>query len=246
MPDLVPIAAIIVRAGMDGWRDLLQHSKRTRRGLLVNPCRRARAGGTSAGCGCSAAGCATREGGRARVGCRSARGSRRRDYAARNFKRFLVFERALGPSRCSTPSGMCSQPSASAVVRRAACGSRGFEFGRVDDGLLTLLREARQALGKQDSPLLGACSVAWRPGFTSQTGRSSARDLGEQAIAIVRRTGDRATLASTLNAGFITRWDPENSIERLKIASDVVALGEEVRDRELVLHGHVWQIVTAP
>jgi hypothetical protein len=224
---------------MDGWRDLLEALKAYETWLARQPLSPRTRESTSAGCGCSAAGCATREGGRARVGCRSARGSRRRDYAARNFKRFLVFERALGPSRCSTPSGMCSQPSASAVARRAACEFRGFEFGRVDDGLLTLLREARQALGKQDSPLLGACSVAWRPGFTSQTGRSSARDLGEQAIAMVRRTGDRATLASTLNAGFITRWEPENSIERLKIASDVVALGEEVRDRELVLHGHV-------
>ena len=61
---------------------------------------------------------------------------------------------------------------------------------------------------------------------------------------MARRIGDRATLASTLSARFLTLMGPENSDERLQIASDVIALGEEVRDRELVLRGHVWRILS--
>ena len=68
--------------------------------------------------------------------------------------------------------------------------------------------------------------------------------LSEDAVAMARRLGDRATIASTLSARFLTLWGPENSMQRLQIASDVVALGEEARDRELVLRGHVWRIVS--
>ncbi|HUR84392.1 MAG TPA: AAA family ATPase [Solirubrobacteraceae bacterium] len=123
-------------------------------------------------------------------------------------------------------------------------GMGGFEFGRVDDGLLALLSEARDALGEQDGPLLARVlgRMATELYFSDRTGERA--ELGAQAVAMARRLGDRSTLASTLSARFITLWEPENSAERLQIASDVVALGEEVRDRELVLRGHVWRAVS--
>ncbi len=123
-------------------------------------------------------------------------------------------------------------------------GMGGFEFGRVDDGLVTLLREAREALGAGDSSLAARVlgRLATELYFSDRAGERD--ELGDQAVAMARRLGDRSTLASTLSARFITLWEPENSAERLQIASDVVALGEEVRDRELVLRGHVWRVVS--
>jgi len=123
-------------------------------------------------------------------------------------------------------------------------GMGGFEFGRVDEGLVALLAEAREALGEEDGPLLARVlgRQATELYFSDRTEERVA--LGEQAVSMARRIGDRATLASTLSARFLTLWGPENSIQRLQIASDVVALGEEVRDRELVLRGHVWRIVS--
>ena len=123
-------------------------------------------------------------------------------------------------------------------------GMGGFEFGRVDEGLVALLSEAREALGEQDAPLLARVlgRQATELYFSDRTEERVA--LGEQAVAMARRIGDRATLASTLSARFLTLWGPENSVQRLQIASDVVALGQEVRDRELVLRGHVWRIVS--
>jgi tetratricopeptide (TPR) repeat protein len=123
-------------------------------------------------------------------------------------------------------------------------GMGGFEFGRVDDGLVALLQEARESLGEQDGALLARVlgRLATELYFSDRTGERA--ELGEQAVAMARRLGDRATLASTLSARFITLWAPENSAERLQIASDVVALGEEVRDRELILRGHHWRIVS--
>jgi hypothetical protein len=123
-------------------------------------------------------------------------------------------------------------------------GMGGFEFGRVDEGLVALLAEAREALGEQDGPLLARVlgRLATELYFSDRT--EERVELGEEAVAMARRIGDRGTLASTLSARFLTLWGPENSVQRLQIASDVVALGEEVRDRELVLRGHVWRIVS--
>ena len=122
-------------------------------------------------------------------------------------------------------------------------GMGGFEFGRVDDGLVALLGEAREALGGQDSSLLARVlgRMATELYFSDREEERVA--LGDEAVAMARRIGDRATLASTLSARFLTLLSPENSAERMQIAADVVALGEEVRDRELVLRGHVWRIL---
>ena len=122
-------------------------------------------------------------------------------------------------------------------------GMGGFEFGRVDDGLVALLGEAREALGSADSSLLARVlgRMATELYFSDRSEERVA--LGDEAVAMARRIGDRATLASTLSARFLTLLSPENSAERLQIAADVVALGEEVRDRELVLRGHVWRIL---
>ena len=123
-------------------------------------------------------------------------------------------------------------------------GLGGFEFGRVDDELVALLAEARAALGDQDGPLharvLGR--IATELYFSDRLEERA--ELAAEAVAMARRIGDRATLASTLSARFLTLLGPENSDERLQIAADVIALGEEVRDRELVLRGHVWRILS--
>ncbi|MGH2943694.1 MAG: hypothetical protein ACRDLN_13070, partial [Solirubrobacteraceae bacterium] len=120
----------------------------------------------------------------------------------------------------------------------------GFEFGRVDDALIALLSEAREGLGPQDGPLL-AQVLGRLSSELYYSDRSQERSaLGEQAVAMARRIGDRATLASTLSARFLTLWGPGNTRQRLQIASDVVALGKEIGDRELVLHGHDWRVVS--
>ena len=129
-------------------------------------------------------------------------------------------------------------------------GMGGFEFGRVDETLVALLQEARDALGDgdaagpHDSALLARVlgRLATELYYSDRTVERI--ELSEQAVAMARRLGDRAALGATLSARFLTLWGPENTEHRLQIASDVIALGEEVRDRELVLRGHVWRVVS--
>jgi hypothetical protein len=145
-------------------------------------------------------------------------------------------------------AGLARRLDAPERLARAAlgygAGMGGFEFGLVDDTLIGLLQEAREALGDEDSSLkarvLGRAATEL---YYSDRAEERAR-LSEEAVAMARRLGDRATIASTLSARYLTLWGPENSLQRLQIATDVVALGEEARDRELVLRGHDWRIVS--
>jgi tetratricopeptide (TPR) repeat protein len=123
-------------------------------------------------------------------------------------------------------------------------GMGGFEFGLVDDTLVGLLTEAREALGPVDGALLARVLGRMATELYYSDRAAERAQLSEEAVAMARRIGDRATIASTLSARFLTLWGPENSVQRLQIATDVVALGEEARDRELVLRGHVWRIVS--
>jgi AAA ATPase-like protein len=145
-------------------------------------------------------------------------------------------------------AGLARRLSSPDRLARAAlgygAGMGGFEFGLVDDTLIGLLQEAREALGDDDSSLkarvLGRAATEL---YYSDRAEERAR-LSQEAVAMARRLGDRATIASTLSARYLTLWGPENSLQRLQIATDVVALGEEARDRELVLRGHDWRIVS--
>ncbi|MFP5362132.1 MAG: ATP-binding protein [Thermoleophilia bacterium] len=123
-------------------------------------------------------------------------------------------------------------------------GMGGFELGRVDEGLVALLDEAREALGDEDGPLRARVlgRQATELYFSDRVQERAA--LADQAVAIARRCGDRAALASTLSARLLALWGPENGLQRLQAASDVVGLAEEAGDRELVLRGHVWRIVS--
>lgn len=123
-------------------------------------------------------------------------------------------------------------------------GMGGFEFGRVDEALVALLGEAREALGDQDVSLNARVLGRLATELYFSDRLEERRRLADEALAMARRIGDRATLASTLSARFLTLMGPEDSDERLQIASDVITLGEEVRDRELVLRGHVWRILS--
>ncbi|MBW3608869.1 MAG: AAA family ATPase [Actinobacteria bacterium] len=123
-------------------------------------------------------------------------------------------------------------------------GMGGFEFGRVDEELVALLVEAREALGDEDRSLTARVMGRLATELYFSDRLEERVTLADEALAMARRIGDRATLASTLSARFLTLMGPEDSDERLQIASDVIALGEEVRDRELVLRGHAWRILS--
>jgi tetratricopeptide (TPR) repeat protein len=121
-------------------------------------------------------------------------------------------------------------------------GVGGFEFGRVDETLVRLLREARAALEGEDSALLARVSARLAVELYFSASAEEREDLSGEAVAIAQRVGDPAALASALSARHLALWGPENLDERLEAATEVIRLGESEDDRELTLRGRVWRM----
>jgi hypothetical protein len=121
-------------------------------------------------------------------------------------------------------------------------GLGGFEFGRVDETLVRLLREARAALEGEDGALLARVTARLAVELYFSASTAERAELSSEAVAIAQRVGDPAALASALSARHLALWGPENLDERIEAATEVIRLGESQDDRELMLRGRVWRM----
>ncbi len=62
--------------------------------------------------------------------------------------------------------------------------------------------------------------------------------LAREALTIARRLGNTSVLAEVLVCYHWAGCDPDNLAERLTISNEIIALGEALGDRSLVLQGH--------
>jgi len=137
-----------------------------------------------------------------------------------------------------------------ALLARSALGFAGegsrllwTRSGVVDQPRVELLEEALRALGDGDRSLRArvlarlAINLYWEPGAERVLA------LSDAAVRVARELGDTRDLAAVLRARWIALWRPETAEERLAIADEIVSLGDERRDRELVLVGRRFRIV---
>jgi tetratricopeptide (TPR) repeat protein len=132
-------------------------------------------------------------------------------------------------------------------LARSAVGSGGTvpapTGGMYDVELVSLLREARDALGPQDSParvhVLGRLAME----LYYAAPREERDALSQEAIEIARRLGDDALLAGALNARCFALWGLEDSEERIAIASEIVRHAEQAGDHRLALEGRTWRVL---
>ena len=85
-------------------------------------------------------------------------------------------------------------------------GMGGFEFGVVDHTLIGLLQEARMAFGPDDGPLQARVMGRMATELYFSDRAEERAQLSEDAMAMARRLGDRATIASTLSARLLILW----------------------------------------
>jgi DNA-binding SARP family transcriptional activator/tetratricopeptide (TPR) repeat protein len=132
-----------------------------------------------------------------------------------------------------------------ALLARAALGAAGpwSTLGREDPAVVAVLEEALERLGEEDSPLRARllARLSLELYYSGQPERRMA--LSEDAVAIARRLGDPATLASALDARHYVLWRPENVDERLEVAAELRRIAEEIGDLELELEGAGWTVV---
>ena len=131
------------------------------------------------------------------------------------------------------------------LLARAALGVAGpwSTLGREDADVVAVLEHAIGELGEEDSPLRARllARLSLELYYAGQAERRMA--LSEEAVAIARRTGDPATLASALDARHYVLWRPENVEERLEVAAELRRIAAESGDLELELEGAGWTVV---
>ena len=131
------------------------------------------------------------------------------------------------------------------LLARASLGVAGpwSTLGREDPEVVAVLEHAIGELGEEDSPLRARllARLSLELYYAGQPERRMA--LSEEAVAIARRTGDPATLASALDARHYVLWRPENVEERLEVAAELRRIAAESGDLELELEGAGWTVV---
>ena len=133
---------------------------------------------------------------------------------------------------------------ASLLLAGAALAYAGpsVQMGRLDARVITLLEAAQSRLAS-DAPALRArvlARLAMELYFGGAAERRAA--LLDDAVFDARRAGDPAALAFVLGASHWTRWEPENSEQRLAVATELLQLAERLDERELALQGHHWRL----
>jgi tetratricopeptide (TPR) repeat protein len=136
---------------------------------------------------------------------------------------------------------------AAELLARAALayGGPGFVFGLHDEFELTLLEQALDALGDEESALRASVLARLAMGLYGAGGRARERcvALSAEAVDMARRVGDPATLATALHSRHVALWGPRHLDERLAIASEIIRLAETAGDKEQAARGRHFRIV---
>lgn len=128
-------------------------------------------------------------------------------------------------------------------LARAALGITARRLDRpVDPALATLVTRALTALPPGDGSLrvrlLSERAIAQASTDTNDAAMRSVQD----AVEMARRLADPATIAHALNANLALLWGPEDPPRRLALATEIVSLAEEARDREMMMMARAWRI----
>jgi predicted ATPase/DNA-binding SARP family transcriptional activator len=118
---------------------------------------------------------------------------------------------------------------------RAALGYGGrFVWARAgtDAHLVPLLEEALAALGGDDSELRVRVLARLAGALRDQVDRGPRARLSEKAVEMARRIGDTATLAYALDGRCMATFWPENTEDRIALATEFMELADEIGDRE--------------
>jgi tetratricopeptide (TPR) repeat protein len=130
------------------------------------------------------------------------------------------------------------------LMARAALSLGGFGLspGIVDDLLVATLEEALAALSPEDSALRARVLVRLAAALYFSDRVQRREELVQEALAIARRLGDRATLAYVLDLGALATSGPDTTERGLEWAQELFALAEEVGDPELSVRARSWAI----
>jgi predicted ATPase len=127
----------------------------------------------------------------------------------------------------------------------AGFGGVWITFGEIDQVLVRFLEQALAEYPPDDHPLRArllarlAQALYWAPD------RHRMLPLSAEALAMARRMGDRRALAHAVDSRHVALWDADHLDEREDLAAEMLALGEELDDRDVQLEAYAWLITDA-
>jgi DNA-binding SARP family transcriptional activator len=156
-----------------------------------------------------------------------------------------VAERAEARAAFQSAAALAKEIGAPELLARAALAfPPGYpEIGIADDAHFAVLEDALAALPDEDGPLRAATLAKLGQALYFSDARERGRELTDLGLAMARRVADRPTLALALAS--TTYWGPDELDARTEVARELVAVAEEVGDKELVLQGRHWNSTNA-
>ena len=162
------------------------------------------------------------------------------DRAEPAFLRAAEYARRLGRSADGAAIGP-------GLLARAALGYSdcflGARLWAVDLRCILLCREALHAIGDAETSLRARLMASFARCLYTTGEREEQEALSRDAIAMARRAGDGAAIASTLTAAHFALWRPDNAAERLEIGRELQQLGDALDDPALVLDSGYVRLV---
>lgn len=128
-------------------------------------------------------------------------------------------------------------------LARAAIGFEHAEFilGVAEDASITLLEEAIEKLDDSDTVercrMLGALARA----YATVGEREKAESVGEMAVSLARRIGDKRGLFDALTNRFLTTPTHRND-ELYKAVQDLHALATDLGEYEMIMRSESWRM----
>jgi len=118
---------------------------------------------------------------------------------------------------------------------------------QANDAQISLLREALDAAGDQDSTVRAQLLGWWAMAQPCAETPGHSAPLSEQALAMARRLGDPRALWPALPSRYLylAVVEPGQAEERMTLATESVELGEQIGDREVAMYGRLYRLRSA-
>jgi hypothetical protein len=133
------------------------------------------------------------------------------------------------------------------LLARAALGLSagpvGFEVGLLDQEQIVLLKEARAALPADAGALAALVTARLSVALTLLETSQQRHDLAQEAVQVARRADDDGAVAASLAALCDALAGPEHCRWRQDYATEIVALGQRLRDPAWELLGRRLRLV---
>ncbi len=136
---------------------------------------------------------------------------------------------------------LAQQAGRSDQLARAALeyvGRFGWARGSIDPLLVPLLERALAAIGEGDTSARARLLARLAAARRDDPSRDRRIALAEEGVEIARRLGDPVTLAYALEGHWVAVETPAVAGDGLVAGEQLMALGEEIGDKERVFEGH--------